>query len=57
MYNLLECPHSHLHKKYIFVYTAFTISYNRAVAGTPVWMDDVLLLLSVTHDLRFPPRI
>lgn len=23
------------HKKYIFVYTAFTLSYNRAVTGTP----------------------
>lgn len=29
------------HKKYIFVYTEFTISYNRAVAGTSVWMDGI----------------
>lgn len=39
-YTTCSTVHIHsFHKKYIFVYTAFTISYNRAVAGTSVWMD------------------
>ena len=39
-YTTYSTVHIHsFHKKYILVYTAFTISYNRAVAGTSVWMD------------------
>lgn len=39
-YTTCSTVHIHsFHKKYIFVYTAFTISYNRAVAGTSVRMD------------------
>lgn len=47
-----SCSTVHIHschKKYIFVYTAFTISYNRAVAGTSVWMD-----VFVTNDSQRP---
>lgn len=41
IYNLLNCSHIHIHsfhKKYIFVYTAFTLSYSRAVRGTSLCM-------------------
>lgn len=39
-YTTCLTVHIHsFHKKYIFVYTAFTISYNRAVAGSSVWKD------------------
>lgn len=38
-YTTCSTVHIHsFHKKYIFVYTAFTISYNRVVAGTSVSM-------------------
>lgn len=48
-YTTCSTVHIHsFHKKYIFVYTAFTI-YNRAVAGTSGWMD-----VFVTNDLQCP---
>lgn len=43
-----------LHKKYIFVYTAFTISYNRAVAGTSVWMDVLVMTFYSVHRITEP---
>lgn len=51
-YTTCSTVHIHsFHKKYIFVYTAFTISYNRAVAGTCVWMD---VFFFCENDLQRP---
>lgn len=53
-YTTFSTVHVHsFHKKYIFVYTAFTISNNRAVAGTSVWMDAfVTKWLSSVHKIQ-----
>lgn len=52
-YTTYSTVHIHsFRKKYIFVYTAFTISYNRAVAGMSGWMD--AFFVCVTDDLQCP---
>lgn len=51
-YTTCSTVHIHsFHKKYIFVYTAFTLSYNRAVTGTSgcFWIcDEGILSRSAT---------
>lgn len=54
-YTTCSTVHIHsFHKKYILVYTAFTISYNRAVAGTCVWMNVFVTMMQCPQNTSDP---